>query len=81
VHRPGVTIIGAHARVAPAVATPYNAFTTERNRQTALTLIQDGSLPVDGLISHRIRPDEALPTYRALADRAPGYMGVVVDWA
>jgi len=39
------------------------------------------SLPIDGLISHRIRPDEALATYRALADRAPGYMGVVVDWA
>jgi 2-desacetyl-2-hydroxyethyl bacteriochlorophyllide A dehydrogenase len=80
VHRPGVTIIGAHARVAPALATPYNAFTNERNRQTAMMLIQDGSLPIDGLISHRIRPDEALATYRALADRAPGYMGVVVDW-
>lgn len=81
VHRPGVTIIGAHARVAPSVATPYNAFTSERNRQTALTLIRDGSLPIEGLVSHRIRPEEALATYRALADRAPGYMGVVVDWA
>jgi threonine dehydrogenase-like Zn-dependent dehydrogenase len=80
IHRPGVSVIGAHARVAPAAATPYNPFTAGRNREAALALIADRSLSLEGLISHRLRPDEAAATYRALAERAPGYMGVVFDW-
>ena len=80
IHRPGVSVIGAHARTAPAVATPYNPFTAERNHEAALALVADGSLSIDGLVSHRLRPEEASATYRALADRAPGYMGVVFEW-
>ncbi|HEY3110555.1 MAG TPA: zinc-binding dehydrogenase [Chloroflexota bacterium] len=80
IHRPGVSVIGAHARVAPAVATPYNPFTDERNREAALALIADGSLSLGGLISHRRRPEQAGAVYRALAERAPGYMGVVFEW-
>lgn len=80
VHRKGVLVIGAHMRTAPSVATPYNPFTTERNRRVALTLIGDGSLKVEGLVSHHISPDQAAATYRELADRVPGYLGVVIDW-
>lgn len=80
VHRKGVSLIGAHANVAPAVATLYNPFTAMRNRELALGLVADGSLKIDGLISHRIRPEEASDTYRALAERAAGYLGVVIDW-
>ena len=80
VHRKGVSIVGAHARVAPATATPYNPFTTERNRSLALSLVADGSLSTEGLVSHHVAPDAAADTYRALANRAPGYMGVVIDW-
>lgn len=80
IHRKGVSVIGAHANVAPSVATPYNPFTAERNRELALALIADGSLNVDGLVSHHIAPEQAAETYRALAARVPGYMGVVIDW-
>lgn len=80
IHRKGVALIGAHSRVAPAIGTPYNPFTTERNRELALTLIADGSLPVEGLLSHHIVPEMALATYRALADHVPGYLGVVITW-
>ncbi len=81
IHRKGVSVIGAHARWTPAVATPFNPFTDERNRQMLLGLVADGSLPVEGLVSHHISPAEAASTYRALAERAPGYMGVVIDWS
>lgn len=80
IHRKGVTVIGAHMRVAPSVATPYNPFTTERNRQVALALVADGSLVTDGLVSHHIAPEAALDMYRALAERALGHMGVVIEW-
>lgn len=80
IHRGGVSVIGAHARVAPAVADPYNPFTADRNRRALMALIADGSISIDGLISHRITPEQAPATYRALAKRAPGYMGVAIDW-
>jgi threonine dehydrogenase-like Zn-dependent dehydrogenase len=81
IHRKGIRLIGAHARITPAVATPANPFTAERNRRMVLTLIADGSLTTDGLVSHTIRPEEAPDTYRALADRAPGYLGTAIDWS
>lgn len=80
IHRKGVTVIGAHERVAPPVATPSNPFTSERNREVALTLIADGSLRTDDLVSHHITPEDASATYRALAERAAGYLGVVIKW-
>jgi 2-desacetyl-2-hydroxyethyl bacteriochlorophyllide A dehydrogenase len=80
IHRKGIHVIGAHARMTPNVATPANPFTSDRNRALALTLLADGSLDTRGLISHHIRPEQARQTYQELAERAPGYMGVVVDW-
>lgn len=81
IHRKGISVIGAHARATPRVATPDNPFTADRNRRFALTLVADGSLNVQGLISHHITPDAALDTYRALSQRAPGFMGVVINWS
>jgi threonine dehydrogenase-like Zn-dependent dehydrogenase len=80
IHRKGISVIGAHARMTPTVATIDNPFTADRNHRLALALIADGSLDVRGLISHHIRPEDALDTYRALADRKPEYMGVAIDW-
>jgi 2-desacetyl-2-hydroxyethyl bacteriochlorophyllide A dehydrogenase len=80
IHRNGITIIGAHARMTPTVASIDNPFTAERNHRLALALIADGSLDIRGLISHHIRPEDALDTYRKLAERQPEYLGVVIDW-
>jgi 2-desacetyl-2-hydroxyethyl bacteriochlorophyllide A dehydrogenase len=80
VHGKGVSVIGAHHRVTPKVPTPLTPFTAERNRETVLTLVADGSLSMAGLVSHHVRPEEAAQTYRALADRSPEFMGVVIDW-
>lgn len=80
VHRRGISIIGAHARFAAQVATPWNAFTADRQRRLAMSFILAGALSTTNLISHHIRPEEALETYRALANRAPSYLGVIIDW-
>ena len=81
VHRKGVSVIGAHANWAAPIPTAWNPFTNDRQRHYAMALIVDGSLSTKGLISHHIAPARARETYRALADRAPGYMGVVIDWS
>ena len=81
VHGKGVSIIGAHHRLTPKVATPLTPFTAARNRAAVLALVADGSLPTEGLVSHHIRPEEAAGTYRALADRSPAFMGVIIDWS
>src|SRR5439155_14039658 len=75
IHRKGVSVIGAHMRVAPSVATHYNPFTAQRNREVALSLIADGSLRTDGLVSHHIRPEEAAATDSSLASRGSSIPG------
>jgi len=80
IHRKGVTVIGAHDSFTPVNATPQTPFSVNRERLLALALIAEGTLSVNGMISHHITPGEARATYRALADRSPGYMGVIIDW-
>ena len=81
IHRKGVTVIGVHDSFTPTVATPHAPFSADRERSLALDLLADGSLIVDGLISHHIGPGDALATYRMLAAHDPAYMGVVIDWS
>src|SRR5450756_1911536 len=68
IHRKGVTVIGTHDSFTPTAATPQTPFTVDRERQLALALIAEGSLVIDGLISHHITPAEAASTYRALGE-------------
>lgn len=81
IHRKGVTVIGVHDSFTPTVGTPHAPFTADRERSLALDLLADGSLIVDGLISHHIAPGDALATYTVLAAHDPAYMGVVIDWS
>jgi threonine dehydrogenase-like Zn-dependent dehydrogenase len=72
--------VSAHARLAPSTASPFSPFTLERNKAYTIALAAEGSLSTEGLVSHHALPEQAPATYRALAERAKGYMGVVVDW-
>lgn len=81
IHRKGVTVIGVHDSFTPTVGTRHAPFTADRERSLALDLLADGSLIVDGLISHHIAPGDALATYTVLAAHDPAYMGVVIDWS
>jgi 2-desacetyl-2-hydroxyethyl bacteriochlorophyllide A dehydrogenase len=80
VHRKGISLIGAHDRLSAHPYTFHDPWTRERNLDLVLSLLADGSLKSDGLISHRIRPDDIQQTYERLIERPSDYLGVLVEW-
>ena len=80
VHHKGVSLIGAHARVSGHAYTTRDPWTRERNLDLVLRLFADGSLSSEGLISHRIRPDDAGETYEMLVERPNDFLGVLIEW-
>jgi 2-desacetyl-2-hydroxyethyl bacteriochlorophyllide A dehydrogenase len=74
------TIIGAHNRSHPPVATPGNPWTQFRHAELFFDLLGSGELDLDPLITHRPSYTEVCELYRMLLeDRSPA-MGVLIDW-
>ncbi|UCC62600.1 MAG: zinc-binding dehydrogenase [Anaerolineae bacterium] len=80
VHRKGISLIGAHDRLSAHAYTPRDPWTRERNLDLALNLFADGALKGEGLISHRIQPDEVRETYEMLIQRPQDFLGVLIEW-
>jgi len=80
VHRRGISLIGAHDRLSAHPYTLRDPWTRERNLDLILALFADGSLKGDGLISHRIQPDDIRETYEMLIARPEGFLGVLIEW-
>jgi 2-desacetyl-2-hydroxyethyl bacteriochlorophyllide A dehydrogenase len=80
VHRRGISLIGAHDRLSVHPYTSQDPWTRERNLDLVLSLFADGSLKSDGLISHRIRPDDIQETYDMLIERPGDFLGVLIEW-
>ena len=62
----GISLIGAHESISVHPYTFLNPWTRERNLDVVLGLLFDRSLKSDGLISHRIQPDDIPETYEML---------------
>ena len=80
VHHKGVSLIGAHARVSGHPYTIRDPWTRERNLDLVLSLFADGSLLSEGLISHRVQPDDVGETYEMLVERPRDFLGVLIEW-
>lgn len=80
IHSKGVSLIGAHANTTALAANPYYRWTLEEQRRVTLELMRQGRLHTEGLVSHRVAPDEALPIWDALTTRAADFLGVVIVW-
>lgn len=81
VHQKGVSLIGAHARVAGHAQTVRDPWTRERNLELVLRLFADGSLSDEGLLSHRIQPEAVGEMYERLVERPRDFLGVLIEWA
>ena len=81
IHSKGVSLIGAHANTTAQAANPYYRWTLEEQRRVTLELMRQGRLHTEGLVSHRVAPDDALPIWDALTTRAADFLGVVIVWS
>jgi 2-desacetyl-2-hydroxyethyl bacteriochlorophyllide A dehydrogenase len=80
IHRPGVTVVGAHERTTPRLETIDSRWTAQRNFDLVLDLLARGDLPGEPLITHRPAAVRAPEVYEALARDPADYLGVVFDW-
>jgi threonine dehydrogenase-like Zn-dependent dehydrogenase len=81
IHSKGVSLIGAHANTTASVPNAYHPWTVAQHRRFALELMRQGRLHTDGLISHRVPADEALPVWDALMTHQQDYLGVILEWS
>ena len=80
VHQKGISLIGAHARLSGHPYTFRDPWTRERNLDLVLSLFADGSLRSEGLISHRVQPDDVGEIYEKLIERPQAFLGVIIEW-
>ena len=76
----GISLIGAHESISVHPYTFLNPWTRERNLDVVLGLLFDRSLKSDGLISHRIQPDDIPETYEMLTEHPSDFLGVLIEW-
>lgn len=70
----------AHEWIYPVKQDAFVKHSFERNTSIVFELIKSGSLKVEPLLSHIIKPEEAAAAYAAFRKREEGYNGVVIDW-
>ncbi len=79
IHRKGIQLVGAHESVInldPAT----RRWTKDRDLRLLAELFAAGKLRSEGLLTHRITPDELPGIYDTLAENPEEYLGVIVDW-
>ncbi len=75
-----LTFKGAHEWRYPVHTDPFLKHSIERNSQIVLNLIKSGSLKIGPVLTHILRPEEAVKAYQGLKEQKDDYVGVVFDW-
>ncbi|MDI9471007.1 MAG: zinc-binding dehydrogenase [Bacillota bacterium] len=75
-----LSILGAHGNMTAPGDSPFYPWTEKRVNEISRLLIRQRRLELDGLITHRISPDEAPELYRQLECRGVESIGVILDW-
>lgn len=75
-----ISIIGAHATSPPLEGNSYYRWGKKEMVRFFFEMLAAGRISLDGLITHRIRPEQAPEAYADIfADRS-SYLGVLIDW-
>jgi 2-desacetyl-2-hydroxyethyl bacteriochlorophyllide A dehydrogenase len=77
-----ITIKGAHEWRYPIRKDKHRFFkhSIERNLEQLITLISDGRLYVDELLTHEVSPGECYVIYDGIKNNQDDYLGVVFNW-
>ena len=80
VHKPGVSLIGAHTFVRPERDSYPGYWTARDDHRTMLAFIAAGRLQVRPVISEIVSPERAPAIYTRLAEDKHPPLGIVFDW-
>lgn len=76
----GVSIISAHGSMPPFDGTPYHRWGRREMCDYLFGRILDGRINMDGMVTHRITPEQAPATYADILANRGKYMGVIIRW-
>lgn len=80
VHRPGITIIGAHNFVRPKLDSRPGFWTMRDDMAMLLRYFSAGRIKTRPLISERAKPSQAPELYKRLTEGDPSMLGTVFLW-
>lgn len=82
-HRRYLEVTGAHGNMLfePAHTRLAGAWDIDKAQRWLLASLASGRLSLDGLLTHRIRPEELGGSYEGLLKKKDEYLGVVVRWS
>ena len=80
VHKPGLTILGAHNSVRPQTEASPGFWPLQDDVELGLELIAAGRLQVTPLITTRLPANEAPEAYRLVVEQHREALGIVLDW-
>jgi threonine dehydrogenase-like Zn-dependent dehydrogenase len=81
VHRKGLTVLGAHARMVPQQESSPGYWTLREDIQTSLRLIALGRLQVAPLTSEVFSWQDAPKAYEVLGSWRKDLLGMVLRWS
>lgn len=79
VHKPGVTLIGAHNAVRPSAESRPGYWTRKDDEQAFLELVRDGRMDARSLIGEVVSPSDCESVYQRLTDGTLK-LGTVFKW-
>ncbi len=79
-HMKNLKVIGAFNQLAPVKAAEGSFNSVTKNYQTVCTLIKNGDIDVEKLISHTISPKDIEQAYHGLMYDKENYNCVILDW-
>ena len=80
VHRPGISVIGAHNMARPQYERRPGIWTMKEDMAVLLRYLSAGRLKTRPLLTRTADPSEAPGIYEKLFARDPDILGVVYDW-
>lgn len=80
VHKPGVTIVGAHTNARPDAASYPHHWTHHDDCTAIMNFMANGRLDMTKILSEVHSPKEASEVYKRLAENKNFPVGVVFDW-
>ena len=81
-HRRYIEVTGAHGNMLfePAHTRLPGAWDIDKAQNWLLAVLASGRLSLEGLITHRIQPEQLGEAYEGLLKKKEEYLGVVVKW-
>jgi threonine dehydrogenase-like Zn-dependent dehydrogenase len=75
-----INIKGALEFLFPTHQDNFNKHSIERNSAIIMSLMQNGTLIINPIYTHKIKPEQAGFAYQGLRDEPEEFIGVVIDW-